>query len=171
MTREELKPIMKYFQTAYPGFCKGANLTDVMNVWFDAFGNEDARIVRIAAKNYVKSSEYAPTIAGVEKQITLLKETRTATELWECLRKAISNSAYNSAEEFERLPQECRTFIGSAVSLKNLSQEDMAKVDTVVRGQFLKNVEQIKASRKAQSAIPHSEVQKLTNGMFEIPTA
>lgn len=168
MTREEMKTIMKYFQSAYKGFYEGANITDVMNVWYDALKEEDVKVVQTASRNYVQSNEFAPTVAGLMKQINLIKGADTNTDLWDRLRKAISNSTYNSAEEFEKLPKECKSFVGSPMGLRNLAMEDMGTIDTVVKGQFLKNVDSIKERQNVQDSLPMEVKQALTANVKQL---
>lgn len=166
MRKDELRAVMKYFQSAYKGFYEGANTADVMGVWYDAFKDEDARVVQTAAKNYVKTNEFAPTVAGLMKQITLIKGAESNTDLWDKLRKAISNSTYNSEEEFSKLPSECQSFVGSPLGLKSLATEDAGKIDTVVKGQFLKNVDSIKERQNVQAQLPQ-ELREAISGSIK----
>lgn len=168
MTREEIKTLMKYFQTVYPGFYQGSNQTQVVDVWFDALGEYDTKIVQLAAKNYVKTNEFAPTIAGVMKQIRQISKTETETDLWALIQKAASNGIYNSAEEFEKLPPECQSFVGSADALKELSQIDMATMETVVKGQFLKRVESIQSHQEVQKGLPAEVRQAISAAKMKL---
>ena len=159
MTKQELITIMKYFQTVYPGFYQGANQTQVADAWLDAFGEFDAKLVQLAAKNYVRINEYAPTIAGVMKQLNLINKTETDTDLWALIVKAASNGIYGAEEEFKKLPPECQSFVGSPSGLKELAQIDTGTLETVVKGQFLKRVEAIKQHQEVQRGLP-SEVRR-----------
>ena len=159
MTREETKKMILYLHMAYRDFCGDKDLTSVVNIWHDAFKDYDVKVVEIAAKNYVKTNEFAPTIAGVMKQIRQISKTETETDLWALIQKAASNGIYNSAEEFEKLPPECQSFVGSADALKELSQIDMATMETVVKGQFLKRVEAIQSHQEVQKGLP-AEVRR-----------
>ena len=159
MTREETKKMILYLHMAYRDFCGDKDLTSVVNIWHDAFKDYDVKVVEIAAKNYVKTNEFAPTIAGVMKQIRQISKTETETDLWALIQRAASNGIYNSAEEFEKLPPECQSFVGSADALKELSQIDMATMETVVKGQFLKRVEAIQSHQEVQKGLP-AEVRR-----------
>lgn len=159
MTRQDIITLMKYFQTAYSGFYKGANQTQVVDVWFDAFGEYDTKIVQQAAKNYVKTNEFAPTIAGVMKQVNLICKTETDTELWALIQKAAKNGIYNAKEEFEKLPPECQSFVGRPETLREYALLDSATFETVVKGQFLKRIEEIRNHQKIQKGLSE-EVRK-----------
>ena len=154
MTRDEMKQVMKYFGTAYRGFYDGTSLTDVLNVWSDAFADERKEVVQQAAKNYVSKNEFPPTIAGVKKQVALIKRENSDSDLWSKIQKAVANGLYGSVEEFNKLPSECQAFVGSPLGLKDLSQIDMGTLNTVVKGQFLKRVEEIRTHQEVQNGLP-----------------
>lgn len=154
MTKEQIIGLMKYFQAAYKGFYEGKDTQAVMTVWHDALADEDPKIVSQAAKNYVRTSEFAPTVAGLMKQIDLIKRPQADTDMWALISKAASNGLYNSAEEFEKLPPECQSFLGSASALKDLAQTDTGTMNTVVKGQFLKRVEAIREHQTVQRGLP-----------------
>lgn len=161
MTKEDTKKMLAYLWTAYPGFLDGLNLTAAVNVWNDAFKEEDVRIVSKAVSNYVKTVPYTPTIAGIQKQIDIIKESQTDTDYWALIQKAIGNSIYNSKEEFEKLPEVCKSFVGSASALRDMAQADTGVINTVVKGQFLKRVEAIREHQNVQKGLPVSVVMAL----------
>ena len=154
MTKEDTKKMIMYLRTAYKGFCEDVNLTDAVNVWYDAFKNEDVRVMGIAARNYVKSSEYPPTLAGIQKQLDLIKNKSTDAELWALIVKATKNSTYGAVEEYEKLPPVCQKFIGSPTALKDLGQISEGTLETVVKGQFIKTAPQIREHHEVQTGLP-----------------
>ena len=154
MTKDQTKQIIAYFNVAYRGFCDKSDMREVLTVWYDAFAEEDASIVSAAAKNYVKTNVFPPTVAGLQKQIDMIKNASTDTDMWSLIYKAASNSMYNSDEEFKKLPPECQSFVGSASALKDLAQTDVGTMNTVVKGQFLKRIEDIKQHKEVQKGLP-----------------
>lgn len=159
MTRDDTKKMILYLHTAYKGFCEDKDLKMVVDVWHDAFKDDDVKLVSKATQNYVNTNEYYPTIAGIRKQINLLKEKETDTDLWALIEKAARNGTYGAVEEFEKLPPECQSFIGSPAALKDLAQVDTGTMNTVVKGQFLKRVGDIKERQEVQRGLP-AEVRK-----------
>lgn len=159
MTRDDTKKMILYLHTAYRTFGEDKDLTAFVDVWHDALKDEDARIVSMATQNYVRNSQYPPTIAGIIEQINLIKNKATNTDLWALIEKAARNGTYGSVEEFEKLPPECQSFIGSPSGLKELAQIDTGTLETVVKGQFLKRVEAIKQHQEVQRGLP-SEVRR-----------
>ena len=154
MTRDETKQILGYLQCAYPSAFGGDNLTATVNVWWDAFGDIDFKILKHAVKNFVKWSKYAPTIAGIQEQIDLITSEETNVDLWGRLHKAISNGIYGAKEEFEKLPPECKRFLGTAEVLKELAQSDSATINTVVKGQFMKRIDELQKHENVKSGLP-----------------
>lgn len=159
MTRDDTKKMILYLHTAYRTFGEGKDLTAFVDVWHDALKDEDARIVSMATQNYVRHSQYPPTIAGIIEQINLIKNKDTNTDLWALIEKAARNGTYGSVEEFEKLPPECQSFVGSPSGLKELAQIDTGTLETFVKGQFLKRVEAIKQHQEVQRGLP-SEIRR-----------
>lgn len=159
MTKEQMITIMEYFQTAYRGFYEGKDIKSVLSVWYDIFGEEEEVVVKTAARNYVKTNKFPPTIAGLQEQIDMIKEPKADTDLWSLIHRAASNSLYHADEEFKKLPPECQSFVGSPSALKDLAQTDVGTMNTVVKGQFLKRVNDIKEHRAVQRGLP-AEVRK-----------
>lgn len=159
MTRDDTKKMILYLRMAYKDFCEDKNLANVIDVWHDAFKDEDVRVVSKATQNYVGSNEYHPTIAGIKKQIRLITEADTDTDLWAMIERAARNGTYGSVEEFEKLPPECQSFVGSPAGLKELATIDAGTMNTIVKGQFLKRAEAIKEHQEVQKGLS-TEVRK-----------
>ena len=154
MTKDEIKKTIAYLRTAYKGFCEDMDLTAVINIWHDQFKEEDVHVVWEATRNYTRSSEYPPTIAGIYEQINLIKQEQTDADMWELISKAARNSTYGSAEEFEKLPDVCKKFVGSPAGLKDLGQLDAGTLQTVVKSQFIKTAPKIREHRNVQTGLP-----------------
>ena len=168
MTKEQVIQMMKYFNAAYKGFYEGANTSDVVGVWFDAFKDEDSRVVGMAAKNYTRENTYPPTIAGIFQQMKLITTKETDTDLWALIEKAASNGTYRSVEEFEKLPPECQSFIGSPSALKDLALADYGTLNTIVKGQFLKQVRAIKEHQEVQRGLPAEVRQAIEDSKLKM---
>lgn len=156
MTKDDTKKMIMYLRTAYKGFCDGLDLTAVVNVWHDAFRDEDVHIVSEATRNYTKSCQYLPTIAGIQKQIDLIRNPQTDAELWALIVKAAKNSTYGAVEEYEKLPDICKKFVGSPTALKDFGQIDQGTLQTVVKSQFTKSAPMIRERTNVQSGLPDS---------------
>lgn len=153
MKKEETKQLLEILKVAYPQ--NYANITEqsavgILSLYYDIFKDTPTETVVIALKNYIKANKYPPSVAGLWEQVELLKDTNTTETLWTAIEKAVRNSTYNSVEEFENLPPECKAFIGSAKALKELGQMDGGTLNTVTKGQFIRTVGDIKRRTKAR---------------------
>ena len=152
MNREQVIALMKILKTAYPRFY--ANMTrneaeETINFWQDMFAGDDAVLVTMAVKQLIATSEYPPSIASVKNamyKMTTQNEI-SESELWSCIQKAVRNSAYYSNEEFEKLPDICKTYVGTAAQLKEwaISPDYNSGVQQSL---FLKQVQILKQREK-----------------------
>lgn len=153
MTRDETTLILAILKTSYPNYYKDLTSEEVLNVidlWTEMFSEDDVNLVKIAVKEVIKTSVYPPAIAAIKNKIYDIQnlDDKEPIELWNKLKGAISNSIYHSQEMFEGLPEECKIFIGSPARLKEYAMGDAEVNNTVVKGQFLKQIESIKKRKK-----------------------
>lgn len=165
MTRDETVTILGILKTSYPNFYKDMSKNEMYNtiaIWSEMFENDDLRLVKVSVKELVQTLKFPPTIADIkQKMYELTNQETLPIELWAKLKKAISNSAYNSEEEFEKLPEECKLFIQTPRQLKELSQNDTETNNTVVKGQFLKQIETIqKRIKEDKQMLPEARELK-----------
>lgn len=162
MTREEIIVILKILKTSYPNFYKDMTKEDMVNtisIWSEMFENDNLNLVKVSVKELIQTLKFPPTIADIKQKMYELTNKETLpTDLWASLKKAISNSAYHSEEEFEKLPPECKMFIRNPRQLKELSQNDAEINNTVVKGQFLKQIETIqKRIKEDKQMLPEAK--------------
>lgn len=74
MKREELKANLEILDMAYEKFFINPTLFDI---WYDCCKDCDAEIFKHAVRMYMKTCEYAPTIAGVLRCYNDIKSYRT----------------------------------------------------------------------------------------------
>ena len=163
MTKDEIKKMVAYLRTYYPNFLEDADISMAVTAWHDIFKGEDKDIVAIATKNYVKTNKYPPTVAGILEQIDLIKNPQTDDELFSLIVKATKNGTYGAVEEFNKLPEECKAFVGSPSGLKDLALLDSGTMSTIVRGQFLKRVGSIKQHQTVQNGLPGAVRQAIAS--------
>lgn len=157
MQENDIKQLLTVLSLNYPATYRDMSKEDklaLVKLWLDAFGDLDVEIVGQALKNYIKTNKYPPNVAGLQEQIDLLTESDNTDELWQTLMQAIRNSGRDAKAEFEKLPEECKTFVGSSAELRTLGNTDLTTVNTVTRGQFYKRVAAIKERKKAQEQLP-----------------
>ena len=78
----------------------------------------------------------------------------SSLEAWDLVRKALRNSLYNAAEEFKKLPEAVQRALGSADNLKEMSQLDIGRLETVEQSHFLRQYEGIAQQMGEEQKIP-----------------
>lgn len=155
MTREETAAILKTLRLAYPNFygrMKIDDMRDTLALWSTMFAEDDPRLVTAAVQDLIKThSGFPPDIADVKNKlrdmIASVTGEPTDEDLWLILVEALKNGYYGADEEFEKLPPILKRWCGSASRIRDLSQTDTTVLDSVVHGQFLR---QITAMRSQQ---------------------
>jgi hypothetical protein len=169
MNREQIIAILKVLKVAYPRFyaeMSKKEAEDTINLWQEMFSHDKPELVTAAVKDLVNSFKFPPTIADVKDKMYELTKTDTDTpvELWNAIKKAMRNSAYNAVEEFEKLPEVAKRFVGSPNQLREWAIGTDYN-DGVIKGQFFKQVEIIKQRDKDNSMMlpeVRNLVQKLS---------
>lgn len=129
----------------------------MLNTWLECLGDLDYRVVLQAVKTSIISSPYPPTIHDIRKNaIEIIKpnKERTAIEAWEEAHKMISNGIYMTQEEFDKASPEVKKFFGNIRQVQELAKTDSDTVNTVIKGQFLKQYEIITEREKARKMLP-----------------
>lgn len=168
MQESDIKQLLTVLQLNYPATYRDISKEDkraLVKLWMDAFGGLDTTIVGEALRNYIKANKYPPNVAGLQEQIDLLVGSDNTDELWRTLMKAVRNSGRDAKAEFEKLPQECKEFVGSPAELRTLGNTEQSTVNTVTRGQFYNRVKVIKERRKAQEQLPEHVKQALQGAL------
>ena len=118
MTREETVKIMRIICDSYPN-CKPTNLSEIVDVWCMMLSDYTYDEVSIALKAYITSntSGFPPAIGQLIATIQAITQEQELNEMeaWALVSKAVRNSAYNSVEEFAKLPP----LVQKAVGLPN----------------------------------------------------
>ena len=122
---------------------------ETMELWLAFFKDNTTEEFKEAMNEHIKTSRFFPTVADIKAKIYEIKTPEeTATKLWEKFLGAIGNGSYHAEEEFEKLPAVVQEFVRNPKQLQEFAKMDSEKIHTVVKGQFLKQIETIKANFK-----------------------
>ena len=162
MTREETIIILGILKASYSNFYKDMakrDLETIVNVWSELFQNDDVNLVKLAVKELIQTQKYPPAIADVKnKMAQITSKEKEPTELWAELHKAIKNSTYHSEEEFAKLSPEVKRYVRNPAQLKELAQMDSDIINSVTKGQFLKQIDQIqKKDQEEKQMLPETK--------------
>ena len=129
----------------------------MLNTWQECLGDLDYNLVLQAVKKTIIESPYPPTIHEIRKNaIEMINSStsRTAIEAWNEAYKMICSGAYMTQEQFDMASPEVKRFFGDVRQVKELAQTDIATVNSVTKGQFLKQYEVIVNREKEKKLLP-----------------
>lgn len=153
MTRTETLQILTLLRASYPAFYskfQKRELESIVSLWTEMFENDDFSVVKYALKELISThTGFPPDIAALKNKIKELFAVATAepttAELWQMIKKAASNGYYGAQEEYDKLPTVLQRWLGSPNALRELSRIDIETFNTVTHGQFMKQINIIKA--------------------------
>lgn len=131
----------------------------MINTWLECLGDLNYRLVLESVKKTMITSPYPPTIADIRKNaIEMIKPTtsKTAIEAWNEAYSMICKGTYMEEEEFEKASPEVKKFFGNVRQVRELAQTNTDVVNSVTKGQFLKQYEVIVNREKEQKLLPQS---------------
>lgn len=165
MSRKEISKIILILRTSYPYAFKDMGeeeITNMVELYEEMFKDNTYEEVSRAIKCIVNTNEYMPTIATIKTKIYELKQPKqeSNSELWDSLLNAIGNSSYHSEEEFEKLPLLVKEYIRSPRQLQEMATMPSDEIHTVVKGQFLKQIEVIKQNIKENNIVGRNLLQE-----------
>lgn len=129
----------------------------MLNTWQECLGDLDYNLVLQAVKKTIIESPYPPTIHEIRKNaIEMINPitSRTAIEAWNEAYKMICSGAYMTQEQFDMASPEVKRFFGDVRQVKELAQTDIATVNSVTKGQFLKQYDVIVNREKEKKLLP-----------------
>lgn len=152
MTKNDVVKIFIVLRTAYPNFYKEMKKEDLeatIDLWAEMFAHENPALVVAAVKNLINTFKWPPTIADVKDEMYKLTQTETETpvEMWNKIKSAMSRASYYAQEEFDKLPEVAKKFVGSPNQLREWALS-IDYNDGVTKGQFFKQYEILKQREK-----------------------
>lgn len=158
--KETLK-VMAVLKAAYPKYYAGQSDEDAKQaarLWQDMFSEYPLQLVGNAVKMLIATCKFPPNIADVMEKIQQITQPKAMTEMeaWELIRKALSNSAYHSAEEFELLPGTLQRIVGSPQMLREWAMTPIDDLQTVVQSNFMRSYRAASKADTEFKAIPES---------------
>lgn len=166
MTREETVKIMRIICDSYPNY-KPTNLSEIVDVWCMMLSDYTYDEVSIALKAYITSntSGFAPAIGQLITTIQTITQKQELNEMeaWAIVSKAIRNSAYNSVEEFAKLPSLVQKAVGIPNQLRQWALDENFN-EQVASSNFMRCY-RAELNRQQEIARMPSEVRQLIQNM------
>lgn len=141
----------------------------MLNTWYECLGDLDYYLVLQAVKKTIIDSPYPPTIHDIRKNAIEMvnpTQTRTAIEAWNEAYRMICGGNYMTAEQFEMASPEVKKFFGNVRQVSELAKTDIDVVNTVTKGQFLKQYD-ILVQREQEIKMLPPQMQEFTKQLAE----
>lgn len=146
----------------------------MLNTWYECLGDLDYKLVLQAVKKTIIESPYPPTICEIRKNaIEFVNPTtqKTGIEAWNEAIKMISNGLYMTEEQFNNYSPEVKRFFGSVNQVRQLAMVDMETINTVTKGQFLKQYDILVQRDREEKLLP-APMKEMIEGLankFALP--
>ena len=171
MNEIETAKILGVIKVAYPNSYSKLSDNDTqatIDLWHRQFNSYDYQLVMAAVNTIITNdvTQFAPTIARVKEVCRQLINPNQISEeqAWVHIKKALSNSIYNSCSEFKKLPSVCQQLVGDSSRLREWAMMNTNEVETIVHSNFLKSYRSLKESERLQEAIPIAYRENLMIG-------
>lgn len=142
----------------------------MVETWYECLKDLDYNIVKCAVKKTIITSPYPPTIHEIRKNVVDLMNTKNENDnslaAWEEAYKMMARGTYMTREEFDSHSPVVKQFIGSLEQLRNYAITDADVINTVVKGQFMKQYEILKNREKEFNMLP-ADIKDITLKLSE----
>ena len=163
MNLVETAKLMAVLETAYPMFYAKKTQQereDAIRLWAEMFADEPGEVVAMAVKALIKSrvSTFPPGIGEITEKIQQITQPDQMTEMeaWNHVVKAVGNSAYNSGEEYQKLPPVVQRLVGSPSQLREWAVMDNETFNSVVASNFQRSYKVRAKNERDYLALPSS---------------
>lgn len=159
MNKKETIQVITLLAGNYDSIAKKDNTQKqlMINTWQECLGDLEYQIVLQAVKKTIIDSPYPPTIHDIRKNaIEMINPTqkRTAIEAWNEAYSMICNGLYMSDEQFETASPEVKKFFGNVRQVKELAMTNADVVNSVTKGQFLKQYDVLIQREQERKMLP-----------------
>lgn len=163
MTVEDVSKLLWMIAGSYDNF-KLDNIEAKTNAWYFDLHEFSAEDVYIGYKIFkrTKGSAFAPTpdeiIACMKVPQELAVDSKAG--VWNEIRKAIGNSAYNSVKEFERLSEVAKEIVRSAGQLQEwATREDFN--ESVIQSLVFRSYDEAVKNKSLRGSLPAEAQMRL----------
>lgn len=158
MEREHVVKMLAILSEAYPKLADKPldRIEASVRMWHMMLAEYPEEVVMHAMKLYMREKQFPPTPADIIQRITAMQciHRDDAAMLWNKLETAARDSLYHAGERYAALPYPCQRFVGSPEGLRNLGMIDESVLNTVTRGQFLKQADRLQEQEKLLNSTP-----------------
>lgn len=180
MTREETAKIiyivMSTFSTAYKNV-SAERINALTMSWDAVFKDYSYKDVEQGLYIYMSTdtSGFPPQPGQIIDKIRMANTTERevdALEAWVLVEKAISNSLYESVEEFKKLPPLCQKAVGRPEILREWAAMNTEQLQTVEQSHFIRAYDTVKRRENEYARLPmevRNRIETVINQMPQLP--
>lgn len=167
MNRQETTLVITFLAGNYNSIAEKnkAQKELMINTWQECLSDLEYNLVMQAVKKSILENPFPPTIHDVRKNAVEIMNPpnmqKTAIEAWEEAYSMICNGGYMTQEEFEKHSSEVKKFFGNVRQVKELALTDLKTVNTVTKGQFLKQYDLLIERQKQENLLPKKFKEQL----------
>ena len=159
MTKQETIQVITLLAGNYDSIAKKDKTQKqlMINTWQECLGDLDYNLVLQAVKKTIIESPYPPTIHDIRKNaVEMINPTqqRTAIEAWNEAYSMICSGLYMTEEQFNLASPEVKKFFGNVRQVKELAQTKTDVVNSVTKGQFLKQYDILVRRQQEHNLLP-----------------
>lgn len=159
MTKQETIQVITLLAGNYDSIAKKdkAQKQLMINTWQECLGDLEYNLVLQAVKKTIIESPYPPTIHDIRKNaVEMINPTqqRTAIEAWNEAYRMICGGLYMTEEQFNMASPEVKKFFGNVRQVKELAQTKTDVVNSVTKGQFLKQYDILVQRQQEHNLLP-----------------
>ena len=156
MTREDVAQLLATISLTYPNF-DSKDKGKTIDAWYLFLEEYSLQDIQVALKAFVKTSgsKFPPSISELIGYVNKPYELSymNEQEAWSLVRKALSNGAYNSEYEFERLPAIVQKSIGSPNQL-HIWATDPDYNESVISSNFMRTYKTVIQRAEEERRMP-----------------
>lgn len=157
MEKPEFLILVKTMKAVYPAMFSEKETIDI---WYSLLKDLDYQDAAAGLGKHMATSPYPPTVADIRNNAVPDVEMN-GEQAWALAFQAISNSAYNSEEEFERLPDLVKKAVGSPANLREMALMPTETVNSVEKSHFLRTYEVEKKRKRELDTMPKEIRERL----------
>lgn len=163
MNKLETMKIMAVLQVNYPDSFKSydeAQLDTLVKIWTSVLADATYQEVSNAVLAHIATdnNRFMPPVGVIRNRLMKLSEPQGMTEMeaWNLVARAVSNSNYNSATEFEKLPDDIKQLVGNPSTLREWASMDSERFNSVIQSNFMRSYKVKSKSNQEYKALPQS---------------
>lgn len=159
MDKIDTARIMAIIYEAYHFFYKDSSdqkAATAISLWHNMFQSEPYELVEAAIYAHIAKSEHPPTVAHIKKEINFLRNPNelSEAEAMNAIIQAASNSLYNAAEEFQKLPATLQKLVGSPRQLREYALMDSKTMNSVITSNLSRSYKVLVQREASLQALP-----------------